>query len=227
LPRIPEQASGGVAWLAVGGVGLAAEQRVALQHHAPVRVVHGQHVGTGADRVPVERDVPGGKARLAVEAVGLPRHGREERHGEPVLELRVDVVQAYAQRVAVGRLDAGEREGPQIEPAGGGGLGEFGGEFGEAGDVGREQARDRRLHARARQALDLVGEVLGREFPAAALGEIAERIDLGERGGVELVVEQRAVVALGQRRMRGVADARPNVQLVYARCRERRVGVRR
>ena len=116
LAGVRQQAGGGIARLAVGRIGLAAEQRIALQHHAPVRIVHAQHERAGADRVPVQADVLGGQARLAVEAVGFPRQRREKRHRQPVRELRVDVGQADAQRVAVDHLHAGQIEAAQVQP---------------------------------------------------------------------------------------------------------------
>ena len=45
---------GCVGWLASVRISFAAIIRVAFQHHAGVRIVLGQHIGSGADRVPVE-----------------------------------------------------------------------------------------------------------------------------------------------------------------------------
>ena len=59
-------------------VGLAAEIRVALQHHPQIRIVFGQHVRAGADRVPMQRQVALCHARLLVKYVRLPRHRCEK-----------------------------------------------------------------------------------------------------------------------------------------------------
>jgi hypothetical protein len=67
LPAILQQAGLPVARLALAGIGLAMEVRIPLQHHARVGIVLGQHVGAGADRVPVQRQVLLGHAGLAVE----------------------------------------------------------------------------------------------------------------------------------------------------------------
>lgn len=58
-----------------------------------------------------------GHAGLAVEAVGLPGHGRGEGHGQPVLELRVLADHADAQGMGVERLHAGKAVGlAQVQP---------------------------------------------------------------------------------------------------------------
>ncbi len=98
---IGEQATRPVRRLAVGGIGFAAEVRVAREHHAAVRVVLAEQVGTGTDGVPVEREVPLGHARLAVEALGLPRHRREEWHREPIDELWITLAQGDLESVVV------------------------------------------------------------------------------------------------------------------------------
>ncbi len=79
--------------------------RVARQHHAAVRVVFAKHVRPGPNRPPVERQVLDGHARLGKEAVSLSRHGCEERHGQPVEELRVLAFDVDAPRVSIDFLN--------------------------------------------------------------------------------------------------------------------------
>src|SRR3990170_6246694 len=57
LARIGEQTLGRVLRLALRGIALVAEVRVALEHHAPVRIVHREHIGPRAHRIPVEREI--------------------------------------------------------------------------------------------------------------------------------------------------------------------------
>ncbi len=64
LAGIIQHAVLAIAWLAFDGIGLAVKVRIAFHHHLPVRVVDREHVGAGADRVPVECDVARRKAGL-------------------------------------------------------------------------------------------------------------------------------------------------------------------
>ena len=224
LAGVGEQPGLAVAGRALGRVRLAAEVRVALQHHAQVGVVLGQHVGTGADRPPVEREVLLRHAGLGEEAVDLPRHRREERHRQPVCELRVASFEPDAEGVRVDALDAGERILAQVEPFVAASLGahcrvrllEPRGELGQADDVLRHEAVDRRGEARVRKALDLVDVIVGGQLARAASGQ---RVGAGERGDLprrQRLVEELSLRVPGERRMRLVEDSRPDVDLVLA-----------
>ena len=157
-----------------------------------VRVVLGQHVRPGADRPPVEREVaPLVHAALRIELVRLHRHRREERHREPVHELRILALDPHAVGVPVDDLDPGERKAAQIDPrqalvaraelrlvllhqTGVLGLQRVR-ELLQPDDVLAHVAEDRRVHARVREPLDLVDVVLGRELARAGLREVRER----------------------------------------------------
>ncbi len=118
LAAVGEQAGLGIAGLALAWIGVAAVVRVARQHHARVGVVLHQHVGSGAHRPPVEREVALGHAGLGEEAVHLARHRAEEGHRQPVQELRIGALQGDAVGVAIHHFDAGQREALEIQPAG-------------------------------------------------------------------------------------------------------------
>src|SRR5690606_16544127 len=81
LAGIAQQPSRLVPGLALRWVRLAAEIRIALEHHAGVRIVFGEHVWSGSNRIPVERDVASLiHAALGIESIRLPGNRREERH---------------------------------------------------------------------------------------------------------------------------------------------------
>ena len=95
---------------------MAAEIRIARQHVAAIGNRFGQHIGPGAHGPCVERQIALRHAGLTVEAIGLPGNGRDKRHGKPVIELRVQTLDANAQRVIVKRLHPRKPEVAQIEP---------------------------------------------------------------------------------------------------------------
>ena len=243
LPASASRPASRVPRLALRGIGLAAEVGIALEHHLRVRVVLREHVRAGADRVPVEREVaPVVHAALRVEAVGLHRHRREERHRQPVHELRVLALDADAVGVAVHDLDAGEREAPQVDPGQSlVALPNFAScsfaalvlglervrELLQPDDVLAHVAEDRRVHARVREPLDLVDVVVGDELARAGLREVGERelaLDL-VLGKIE--VQRLPAGVDGERGMRLVADAGPDADLVVAVGDRRRRRVRR
>ena len=157
------------------------EVGIALQHHAPVGIVLAQHIGAGADRIPVERDVALGQSRLGIEDIGLPGHGREEGHGEPVLELRILAFETDAQRLAVQHLDAAEARLTQgrdpLQRAGRLQTRKLVGQFTEAANVLAHQSGDRRMRPGRGQTLDLMGEVLGGQLARAGCLEVGQTVD--------------------------------------------------
>ena len=104
-----------VARLAFAGVRLAPVVGVALQHVAAVLGELGQHEGAGAHRPVVERQVFLRHAGLGIKLFGLPGHGREKRHRQPVLELGVLADDPNAQRVFVGRAHALQRKLAKVQ----------------------------------------------------------------------------------------------------------------
>ena len=243
LAGVGEEPRLAVARLARRRIRLAAEMRVALEDHPGVRVVLGEHVRPGADRPPVEREVaPLVHAALRIELVRLHRQRREERHREPVHELRILALDPHAVGVAVDDLDPGEREAAQIDPRQAlvalaelrlvllhqtGVLGlERVRELLQPDDVLAHVAEDRRVHARVREPLDLVDVVLGGELARAGLREVRERelaLDL-VLGKVE--IERLPARVDGERRVRLIADPRPDADLVLGERhgRRRRIG---
>ena len=137
--------------------------RIARQHHARVRIVLGQHVGTGADRIPVERKILLGHAGLRVELVGLPRDRRKKRHRHPVQKLRVLALHGHAVGVDVDHLHTADVECAQVEPGGRafGGCGFSGSNGLGGGALGRSllaragTARFTLIRARRRLAVQL------------------------------------------------------------------------
>ena len=119
LAGIGEQPGGGVLRLAFGRIRLAAKVRISLEHHARIRIVLRQHIGAGAHRPPVEREIPLRHPRLVEELLRLPGNRREERHRQPVGELRIAAVQLDAVGVAVDPLHALESVLAQIQPRAG------------------------------------------------------------------------------------------------------------
>ena len=220
LAAVVEQPVGAVARLTFAGVDVAAVVGVAGEHHAPVGVVLGEHVRPGADRVPVERQVLFGHARLAVEAVGVARHRREEGHCQPVHELRVGALEANAVTVAVEAGDAFERIAVEVEPGVGGfGLRRFaqrGAQCLQADDAFGHHAVDRRMQARMCEALDAIDEVVGGQLTRALFGEISQRIDAAQRLAVKVLVAGLAARVEREGRMRLETDARRNGNVVLA-----------
>ena len=218
--------------------------RIPLEHHPRVRVVLGEHVRPGADRPPVEREVaPVVHAALRVELVGFHRQRREERHRQPVHELRVLALDAHAVGVPVHDLDAGEREAPQVDPrqplvalpelrfvllreALVLGL-ERVRELLQPDDVLAHVTEDRRVHPRVRQPLDLVDVVLGGELARAGLREVGERELALDLVFGETEIERLPAGVDGERGVRLVADPRPDADLVLAERHRRRRRVRR
>ncbi len=183
--------------------------RIALKHHLPVRIVLGQHIGTGADRVPVERQVFLRHAGLTIKTIDLHRHRREKRHRQPVLKLRIAALQPDPISVVIDDLDAGQWILPEIEPGVAfaafdqGLVGLFQGIriFLEPDDVIGHQAEDRRMQTRMREPFDLVFEILRFELARAVFSEVGEHIARGDFGFGQRVI---AVGAGGVARERGV-----------------------
>ena len=93
---------------------------IAFKHHSAVRVVLGQHIGTGAHRVPVECQVLLGHSRLAKEAIDLARYRGKKRHRQPVEKLRILATQLDAQGMAVDARHTLERKAVKVKPGSGG-----------------------------------------------------------------------------------------------------------
>ncbi|EXI75171.1 MAG: hypothetical protein AW07_01408 [Candidatus Accumulibacter sp. SK-11] len=206
------------------------EVRVALEHHAAVRIVLRQHEWPGADRIPVERQVLLRHSRLVVETVDLARHRRKERHRQPVHELRIFAVQADAVGMAIDAADAGERKAVEVDPGAGRQLLRLllqrRPQLAQTDDALGHHAEDRRMQPRVRQPLDLVDVVVGGQLAAAAVREVAELLDAAQLLAVARLVPRLAGRIQGESRMRLIADSRADADLVDADGdrRRRRVG---
>ena len=105
-----------IARLALAGVRFSTEVRISRQHVTAIGYGFGQHEGPGAHRPCIERQIALCHAGLAVKTVGFPGNWRDKRHGKPVVELRVQTLDADAQRAFIKRLHARKPEVTQIEP---------------------------------------------------------------------------------------------------------------
>ena len=74
----------------------------------------------------------------------------------------------------------------------------------------------RSYYVRVREPLDLVDVVGGDQFARAGFREIRERVDAGQLPFVECVIQRLTVRAAREGRMRLVADARPDLDVVVA-----------
>ena len=206
---------------------------VALEHVAAVLEELAHPEGARSDGPGVERDVVRPEPGLRVEALGLLGNRREERHREPVGELRILAAHADAQRPVVRGLDARERQPHEIKPgvlallrallrpA----LAQRLGVLAQADDALAHGAEDRAHHARACDAADAAGVVARGEFARARLREVegaahARGLLLGKTP-----VERPAGRVLREARVRGVADPRTDADLVARLGDERGIGV--
>ena len=82
-----------------------------------------------------------------------PRDRREERHREPVDELRIAPLERHAVGVAVDFFHALERVASQVDPSGRIQLLQLLGVLGQPDDVLGHQAEDRRVQPRVRRRL--------------------------------------------------------------------------
>jgi hypothetical protein len=99
-------------------------------------------------------------------------------------------------------------------------------ELAQADDALGHHAEDRRVQARMRQTLDLVDVVVGDELARAALREVGNRLDRPQLPAVEIAIARLTGLVKRKSRVRLVADAGPDANLVDAlgnRC-ERRIG---
>ena len=196
--------------------------RIAHEHHRAIRIVLGQHVGAGADRIPVECQVFLHHPRLAEEAVGLRRHRRKKRHRQPVEKLRVLAFKTDAVSVVVDDFDAGERILAKIDPrVGVAALRKFGvdllqlaGVVLETDDVLLHQSEDGRMQARMGEALDLVFEVLRLQLARTLLAEIRQHVFAGKPGCAQVLIDQFAAGSARKRRVRLITDAAPDPDLI-------------
>ena len=146
--------------------------------------------------------------------------GGEERHRQPVLELRILALHANAQRVLVERFGARERVLPEIEErqiAVGRrqALAQrlVGGDdplavLLEADDVVGHRRERRRLDARRGKAPDRVHVVVGDELARARLLEVGDLVLVGDVLALHVVIQVFALRVLGERRVRRELDAR-------------------
>ncbi len=209
LAGVGEQPRRRVARRALGRIGLAAEIRIGLEHDAEVGVVLGQHERARADRIRIEGQVaPVVHGALRIEAVRFPRHRREERHRQPVHELRVLAPDANAVGIAVEGFHARELVSPQVDPGAAWVRGavtfavlghqrfvvalQGHAQLLQADDVVGHVTVDGRHHSRMGEPLDLVDVVVRRQLPRAGLRKIRQPV-------------LRAYLALGQREIRGLA----------------------
>ena len=167
-------------------------------------------------------------ARLRVERVGLPGHGRQERHRHPVVPLRVLALDADAQQVFVGGADAGQRPAPEIQKRlverrgaqaraqlGVLGLDELAVLL-QADHVLGKDAKDRRRDARGGVALDGVDVVVGHQFARALMLEVPRRSPIAQLTGLHRVVAVVPLLIERKRRVRLVANARLDGHVVHA-----------
>ncbi len=222
-----------VPWFALAGVDLAREVGIALEHHLPVRVVHGEHEGARAHRIPVEREVSFRHAGLREEALGLLRYRREEGHGEPVPELRILALELDPVGITIDDLGAGERKLREIE------IGALAPRAREllvrllerrrkllqSDDVLAHQTEHRRMQARVRQALDLINVVGGRQLARAGLFEVPQLIHTREILRLEIVIARPTRSVLRKCRVGLIENARPDADLVHAVRHRVRVGI--
>ena len=193
---------------------------VALQHHTAVGIVLGQHVGAGAYRVPVERQVLLGHAGLAVKTVCLARHRSKKGHRQPVEKLRILAVHPDAIRVAVDPRDAVERKRVEIQPLGGAPhfhrILQRCPEFLQPDNALRHRAENRRVQAWVCQSLDFVDVVVGGQFARPRALEISNLLDAAQCVAIQVGVVRLAAFVDGKGRMRLVADAWPDADFVVA-----------
>ena len=216
LAGVIQQSGFAVTGLALGRIGFTAKIRVARHHHARIRIVLGQHVGAGAYRIPVEREVALFHAGLRIKLVGLPRHRREKRHRHPVQKLRVLALDADFIGHRVDHPDPCDLKPAQVQPglAPAPGFEAFQRSFEsvavflEPDDVVGHVAENRRIHPRVRQALDLIHIVVGGQEARGADAEI---------GQLKLARDHRArQLAIGRDkgRMRLITDIRPDADFI-------------
>ena len=159
LARIRQQPGGGIARFAFRGIGLAVIVRIARQHHALVGIVLGQVIRPAAHRPPIQNQVAFTHAVLRVEALGLRRHRREERHRQPVCELGILAVYLDTISVFVNHLYAWQQILVQVEKR----VRIFlhrllqrSGVLFQTDDVIAHHAENRQMQLRMGEALDLV-----------------------------------------------------------------------
>ena len=228
LAAVGQQAGFLFARHALAGIRLAAEIRVALEHMAAVLHVVGQHVGTGAHRPHVQRQAAARHAGLGVKLVGLPRHRCHEGHRQPVLPLRVLAVDADAQRVAVERRRAGQRELAKVEEGlvqaglvkAGAQLLVLGADQRavvlQADHVLGEGAVDRRHDARRGMALHGVDEIVGHQLACAVHREVERRALVAQLAGLHVVIQEAALRVFRERRVRRELNALADRDVVDA-----------
>jgi hypothetical protein len=82
--------------------------------------------------------------------------------------------------------------------------------------VRRHHAEYRRMQARVREPLDLVGKIFGGKLARSGLFEIGDRLDAAQRTAIELGVARRPVVLERESRMRLIADSGAQLDVVDA-----------
>jgi hypothetical protein len=228
LAAVGQVAGGAVFGRALAGIGHAAVVRVARQHVAAILDRLDHHVGAGADGPGVERQPVGRHARLRIEGIGFPGHGRGEGHREPELPLGSLALHADAQQMLLGcrrgrqgpaaQVEKGLVQAGRIEPLAQ--LRVFG--FHErdvvlqADQVFGKHTRHGRGDARRRVALERVDEVLGHQLARALVLELQRRAPLADLPRLHRVVAVPALAVDSKGRMRLVADARRDADVVDA-----------
>ena len=223
LARIRQQASCAIARLARARITLAVEIGISHQHHLPIRVVNAEHIGAGADRIPIQHQVFLPHARLRIKMFGLPRHRREKRHRQPIQKLRILALESDAIGIPVQHLGPGQRIAVEIEIS----RAIFPPQalilsrqqfavFLEPQNVIRHQTEDRRIEPRMREALDLVNVIIRGQFARAGIFEIIQALYFLQLRRTEMLITQASLRITRERRMRLIENAGANMNHVLA-----------
>ena len=221
FPRIVEQAGRLVAVFSFGRIRLAGKIGITFHYHDAIRIIDGKHVGARANRIPVERKIFSLRhPRLRIKTLCFPWNRREERHREPVDELRVFALELDAIGICVDDLHAIEGKFLQVEVAvGGRRLGcilQLGRVVFHADDVFADQPENRGMQFRMGEAADLESVVVGYQFAGAGEFEIAQLVDILQVLTLELVIPVLPILVLGKGGMRLIHDAGLDMYFVDA-----------
>ena len=173
-------------------IGFAAEVRIAVEHHACVRIVLHQHVGPGADRPPVEREVPARHAGLMEEAFRFPWHRREEGHREPVAGTAGSAPFSRMRKVCASTRStpssgnarkSSHASGPRASTSCSFAVFSRLAKVVQPDDVLGHQSEDRRVQPWVREAFDLVDVVVRNELARALFGQCVGAVQALDHSG--------------------------------------------
>ncbi len=157
---------------------------IALQHHLPIRVVDGKHIGARTNGIPIEGNVLVLQAGLGVKAIRLGRHGCEKRHRQPIDKLWIHAAYFDAICVTIYDLHAFEFILGQIQESRATVIDDLALallqarlQFLQPHYVFAHQTDDGRMDLRMGETLDLMDVVGGSQFAGPGLGKIGQGID--------------------------------------------------